>query len=112
MSDHYLKVSGSTNVLEGSETGFIQANQSDSPSQKFDFTPNSSGFQKIQCLNGTYWKYTANGVVLTPKNRQADKFKVTFNTTSNDYEIFCEEYQGGNTPLTIAGANEFDLQNV
>jgi len=56
VSNYYLKVSGSTNVLQASTTGFTQANQSSAPSQKFDIDPNSS-FGTVKCLNNMYWKY-------------------------------------------------------
>ncbi|NES21220.1 MAG: hypothetical protein F6K41_20395 [Symploca sp. SIO3E6] len=112
MSNYYLKVSGSTNVLEASTSGFTQENQSNSPSQKFSIDPNSS-FKTVKCLNNYYWKYTTELTLeMMPSGDDNMKFKVTLNPTSNDYEIFCKAVNNGNTRLTVAGAYEFDLQNV
>ena len=107
MSDYYLKVSGSTNVLQGSGTGFSQQHQDSNPAQQFDI--NTGSFQTIQCANGKYWKYTTSvGVklVAVPMGNNA-KFKVQQN--GNDYQIYCKGVNNGTTVLTIAGANEFDL---
>ncbi|NET61477.1 MAG: hypothetical protein F6K47_36755 [Symploca sp. SIO2E6] len=112
MADYYLRVSGSTKVLQGSFTGFIQATQSDSSDQKFAIVPNSS-FKTVQSLNTLYWKYDNELKLdfLVPTGNDG-KFKIAFNTTSNDYEVFCLAVNNGTTPITIAGATEFDLQNV
>ncbi|NER93481.1 MAG: hypothetical protein F6J86_06540, partial [Symploca sp. SIO1B1] len=100
MANYYLKVSGSTNVLQASTTGFIQSNQTSDPSQKFDIDPDSS-FKTVQCLNNKFWKYfPASGeikLVGMPPSGDASKFKVAFNSTSNDYEIFCKAVNNGNT---------------
>jgi len=112
VSDYYLKVVGSTNVLEGSTTGFIQTDQCDNGEQQFDIVPGGSGFTTIPCGGGGYWKYTNSvGVKLvsTPMGNNA-KFKVQKN--GDDYQIYCKGVNGGNTPLTIAGADKFDLDPV
>ena|GEM_PF-1582753 len=113
MSDYYLKVSGSTNVLQGSTSGFIQAHQGDTSNQKFEFTPNG-GFTTIQCVNIKYLKYFQASaevkLVGMPPMGDVGKFRVASNGT--DYEIFCKAVNNGTTRLTIAGASEFDLQRV
>ncbi|NEQ70633.1 MAG: hypothetical protein F6K21_35105, partial [Symploca sp. SIO2D2] len=91
------------------------ANQGSTANQQFDIDPDSS-FKTVQCANGKFWKYfPASGeikLVGIPPSGDASKFKVAFNSTSNDYEIFCKAVNNGNTRLTVAGAYEFDLQNV
>ena len=113
MSIYYLKVYGSTNVLQASTSGFIQAHQGDTGSQQFDFTPNG-GFTTIQCLNNKFLKYFQASaevkLVGMPPMGDDGKFRVASNGT--DYEIFCKAVNNGTTPLTIAGANKFALQSA
>jgi len=113
VSNYYMKVSGSTKVLQGSTTGFTQENECDTDNQKFDIDPNAS-FGTIQCLNNKFWKYfQATGevkLVGMPPMGNIGKFQVKSN--GSDYEVFCKAVNNGNTRLTIAGANEFDLQSV
>jgi len=110
VSNYYLQVVGSTNVLQGSTTGFTQEDQCDTGNQQFDFDPNGS-FTTIQCLNNKFLKYfQASGevkLVGMPPMGNVGKFQVKSNGT--DYEVFCKAVNNGNTPLTIAGANKFDL---
>jgi len=113
VSDYYLKVYGSTNVLQASTSGFIQAHQGDTSNQQFQITPNAS-FTTIQCLNNKFWKYFQASaevkLVGMPPMGNVGKFRVASNGT--DYEIFCKAVNNGTTPLTIAGANKFDLDPV
>lgn len=108
MGDKYFKIVGSTNVLQGSTTGFTQASQDASASQMFD--PSIGSFATMPCATSQYCKYfPTEGVVKLVSVPMGDnaQFKVQFNGT--DYQIFCKGYNNGTTPLTIAGASLFDV---
>ncbi|NES21222.1 MAG: hypothetical protein F6K41_20405 [Symploca sp. SIO3E6] len=112
MSNYYLKVANSTNVLEASTSGFTQGQQTSSPSQKFSIDPDSS-FKTVRCLNNYYWKYTTELTLeMMPSGDDNMKFKVTYDSATGYYEIFCKAVGNGNTRLTVAGANEFGLDPV
>ena len=109
MGDKYFKIKNSTNVLQGSTTGFIQAAQTASANQMFSPSIGSL-FGTMPCANALYCKYfPTEGVVKLVSTPMGDNAQFRVQSNGTDDQIFCKGYNNGNSPLTIAGASLFDV---